>query len=138
MIILDTDIVTLLTNGDQAIVKFVRTQKQSDLAISVVTVEEMLQGWYGAIQKARGKKDDEKLIAAYASLKRAAEFCGKVPIVAFDKQCMCKFQEIVRVHRITKGMNDAKIAATAIATSATLVTRNARDYQIPGLALVVP
>lgn len=44
--VLDTDILTLLQDGAPAVVSRVASYPSEDLAITVISVEEQLSGWY--------------------------------------------------------------------------------------------
>ena len=75
--VLDTDCLTLLLHGHAEISRQAAARDRAELALTIVTVEEMLTGWYSQIRKA---KNDEQLIRAYAALQQAVEFCGRVRI----------------------------------------------------------
>ena len=46
LFVLDTDLLTLYYRGEPAVVGAVHTRSATDSAISVVTVDEQLTGWY--------------------------------------------------------------------------------------------
>jgi tRNA(fMet)-specific endonuclease VapC len=48
LFVLDTDILTLLERGNGAVVANVAKHAPEEIAISIVTVEEQLSGWYTA------------------------------------------------------------------------------------------
>ncbi len=54
MIVLDTDVLTLFQHGDPVVVRQVRARPPEELAVTVITVEEELTGWYTRLRR-RGK-----------------------------------------------------------------------------------
>ena len=128
--LLDTDTLQLLQDGNPTVVGHVRAVALTDRAISVVTVEEQLSGWYTQVRKA---KRPERLAWAYRGLAVAARFLSKVQIVDFDEPAIRRC-ELLRKRKIKVRTMDLRIAATALERNATLVTRNIRDFQlVPGL-----
>ncbi|HZW32948.1 MAG TPA: hypothetical protein VFF52_19690 [Isosphaeraceae bacterium] len=63
--ILDTDILSLYQRGHPKVRQQCRARPTRHLAITVISVEEQLSGWYTAIRKARSPDD---LALAYESL----------------------------------------------------------------------
>ena len=53
LFVLDTDLLTLYYRGDPVVVGAVGARSASDLAISVMTVDEQLTGWYTLTRRAR-------------------------------------------------------------------------------------
>ncbi len=53
LFVLDTDLLTLYDRGDPVVVGAVGARSASDLAISVMTVDEQLTGWYTLMCRAR-------------------------------------------------------------------------------------
>src|SRR5262249_709475 len=104
----------------------------ADLAITIITVEEILTGWYSQIRRA---KKDEPLIRAYAALQQAVEFSARVRILAFGEEAIERVHEL-RPSRRRMGPSDLRIAVAVLVNDAILVTRNLRDFKgIPGLQL---
>src|SRR5438105_7877784 len=50
LFVLDTDILTLFERGHAAVVARVAKHSPSEIAVSVVTVEEQLSGWYAQLR----------------------------------------------------------------------------------------
>jgi tRNA(fMet)-specific endonuclease VapC len=123
--VLDTDCLTLLLRGHAEMSRRAGAHDPAELAISIVTVEETLTGWYSQIRKAKG---DEKLIRAYKALQQAVEFCARIRILPVDEQAMDRFRE-PRSRKPRVGTNDLRIAAVALVHGAILVTRNVRDFK---------
>ena len=123
--LLDTDVVTLWLRGDPAVTAAVLAQPPESLVIAIVTVEEILGGWYARIRKAKG---DAQLVLAYAALQQAVEIAARLRILPFDAAAAAKFRSYRTANR-RAGANDLRIAAIAATAGATLVTRNRRDFE---------
>jgi tRNA(fMet)-specific endonuclease VapC len=132
LFVLDTDCLTLLLHGQTEICKQAAAHDPADLAVTIVTVEETLTGWYSQIRRA--KKDDQ-LIRAYAALQQAVEFSGRIRILPFDGAAILRFHEL-RSAKPRVGTNDLRIAAVVLVHGAVLVSRNLRHFKgIPGLQI---
>lgn len=130
--VLDTDTLTLWLRGQPSVCQRVAAEKPENLAITIITVEEILRGWYTQIRRAR---TDEQLARAYRSLQQAVEFTRQVRLLAFDVPAIQQYHRLRDSHRRT-GTNDLRIAATVLHVGATLVTRNTGDFEdIAGLSL---
>lgn len=96
------------------------------LAITIVTVEEVLSGWYASIRRAR---TDEAMAVAYKSLQESVSFVSRVRILPFGLQEVRRWRRLRQMHRRV-GTNDLKIASIVLEHSATLVTRNTSDFKV--------
>ena len=74
---LDTDTATLLLRGFAQVCARAAGIEAEQLSVTIITVEEILTGWYSQIRRA---KNDEQILRAYASLQQAVEFLGRVRI----------------------------------------------------------
>lgn len=130
--LLDTDIVSLWASGHSGTCHRLAGMPSDELAISIITVEELLGGWYAELRKAR---TDDRLLWAYASLETTLTFLRQITVVSFDSTALQLVQHY-RSLKIRVGTNDLRIAATACHHQLTLVTRNIRDFEIvPGLTV---
>jgi tRNA(fMet)-specific endonuclease VapC len=103
-----------------------------ELAVTIITVEEALGGWYALIRKAR---DDDKLAWAYQRLQQSVEFLARLRILTFSPASISRYNELRKSHR-RSGKNDLRIAAIVLECGGTLVTRNSKDFAgISGLNL---
>jgi tRNA(fMet)-specific endonuclease VapC len=128
--VLDTDILTLFQKNQPTVMARVAEHSPEELAISVVTVEEQLSGWYAQLRKAKGP---DKLAWAYRRLAANVRFLAGVKILDFDEPAIRRYEELKR-QRIKVRKMDLMIAATVLQQNATFVTRNVRDFkEIPGL-----
>ena len=66
--ILDTDHISLLQKLHPQIVNRIESIDSNDIGITVVTVEEQLQGWLSAIRKYSHTSQPDRLIWAYQGL----------------------------------------------------------------------
>jgi tRNA(fMet)-specific endonuclease VapC len=132
--VLDTDTFQLFQDEHPLVVARVEATAPEDLAISVVTVEEQLSGWYAQLRQA---KQTERLLWAYRRLAATARFLSRVQIVDFDEAAFQRY-EALKKSKLKIGTNDLRIAATVLERNAILVTRNVHDFQrVPGLQIEV-
>jgi len=129
---LDTDMLTLVEEGHPAVSRHFLQQRPEDLAITVLTVEEQLSGWYTALRKA---KEPKKLAWAYRRLADAVRFLARLQILTYCEPAMERYEDLRRRKVKIKRM-DLRIAATALEHGAILVTRNSKDFKhVPGLQI---
>lgn len=122
--ILDTDILSHLRHGNEEICRRIIALPASDLAVTIVTVEESLMGWCAKIRRA---KDEAAVVRAYQSLQQAVEYLRGVRILPFDSPSAAIARLLRSQHRRI-GLNDIRIAAIVLSHGATLVTRNTKDF----------
>lgn len=131
--VLDTDILSLFQEGHETVRHHVAACPLSNLAITVLSVEEQLSGWYTFIRKA---KQIDKLALGYERLANNIRLLAAFQILDFDKPAIHRYESLQRLNLNVRKM-DLRIAAVVLEQNAILVTRNARDFkQIPGLAFV--
>ena len=73
LFVLDTDITSLYWEGNVLVRQRVDARPLADLAITVITVDEQLTGWYTMTRQARRPED---VARAYARLAEAVGFLG--------------------------------------------------------------
>jgi tRNA(fMet)-specific endonuclease VapC len=130
--VLDTDTLQLYQDGNPKVVSRVHAVNPGERAISVVTVEEQLSGWYTQLRQA---KDDQRLAWAYRCLAVTVRSLAKVQIVDFDQPAIRRYQELRKLKLKVRKM-DLRIAATVLERDATVVTCNVRDFRhVPGLRI---
>jgi len=123
LFILDTDHVSLHQRKDPLVTARIENCPNEELAVNVVTVGEQMR-WRLA-QLGQRKID---LIAAYELLRTTAEyFCG-LRILSFDAIAQQLYDDL-RSQKLHAGKLDLRIAAIALSRSATVVTRNKRDFE---------
>jgi tRNA(fMet)-specific endonuclease VapC len=130
--VLDTDTFSLSERGDPRVTARVRAVAQDELAITVITVEEQLTGWYTFLRRAR---QPDQVALAYERLARAVQLLGALPILVFTEDAIARYDQLNAL-RLNIGKMDLRIAAIVLENAATLVTRNVRDFQrVPGLVI---
>lgn len=73
--VLDTDIQQLYQDENPNVVSRVRAVAPTERAITIVTVEEQLSGWYTQLRQAKGP---EKLVWAYRRLAATVRFLARI------------------------------------------------------------
>jgi tRNA(fMet)-specific endonuclease VapC len=133
--LLDTDHVSLLLAGQPQVSRRVAALG-TDVAITVVTVQELFNGWVVRINDAEGTQD---LIRLYGKLNRTIALCKRIPVAEFDQAAGDRYQQLlVETPSLSKKrlQKDIRIAAIALSLKAIVVTRNYQDFsQVPGLLL---
>jgi tRNA(fMet)-specific endonuclease VapC len=130
--VLDTDVLTLWLRGREAISARVAATPPHQLAVTIITVEEILGGWYTQIRQSR---NDQQLARAYEAFQQAVEFTRGIQLLPFDLPGIRRYRQL-RTHNRRVGTNDLRIAAIVIEQQGTLVTCNTNDFvDIPGLQL---
>ena len=130
--VLDTDMLTLVAEGHVAVGRRLLEQRAEDVAITVLTVEEQLSGWYTALRKA---KQPRKLAWAYQRLADTVRFLARLQILTYNEPAMKRYEGL-RKRKVKIKRMDLRIAATVLEHAAILVTRNIRDFkQVPDLQI---
>jgi tRNA(fMet)-specific endonuclease VapC len=131
--VLDTDALTLFQEGHPEVCRQFLEQPAGAVAITVLSVEEQLSGWYTQVRQA---KRSERLAWAYRRLTEAVRFLARLEILTYDEKAMLRFEQL-RSQKIKIGRTDLRIAAVVLEQGTTLVTENTRDFkQVPGLKIV--
>ena len=132
MFILDTDHFSLHVRSHEVITQRILDCHASDVAVSIVSVEEILTGWYTTLRQAKTLNVE---IQAYSGMFRSMQALQKLELVPFTPDALLRFYELRKTHR-RLGRMDLAIAAIALEFNATLVTRNRIDFeQIAGLKI---
>jgi tRNA(fMet)-specific endonuclease VapC len=103
-----------------------------EIHVTLVTVQELLDGWLPLLKR---KQPVERYVWVYAGLRRTLEFLCDAHLLDFDERAAKEYERLRSTYR-RLGTNDLRIAAIALTTGATVVTRNVRDFsQMKGLAV---
>jgi tRNA(fMet)-specific endonuclease VapC len=133
----DTDILSEILIGNAAYLQRLLAVPEADRAIPVVALEEVLRGRLDGIRRAQAGRIRLTLDRAYDLLRNAIEDTRPYQLLSYTAAAHAMLQQWQRA-KIRVGTNDMRIAAICIDHAATLVTRNARDYnQVPGLTFDV-
>jgi tRNA(fMet)-specific endonuclease VapC len=122
--VLDTDILTLYYRGDPVVVQRVDAHPANHLAISIITVDEQLTGWYTVTRQARQPRE---IAQAYAHLGAAVVRLAKWRILPYTESAAAQVGQLKGLRLNVRTM-DLRIAAIALENTATVVTRNRRDF----------
>jgi len=130
--VLDTDILTLLLSGDPVVRQRAAEHDPAELAITVISVEEQLTGWYTALRRAKRR---DVLARVYEALAATTRALSGLCILSFPEPAIQRYEQL-EGQRLNVGKMDLRIAAITLEHSGIVVTRNVRDFQrIPGLTL---
>jgi tRNA(fMet)-specific endonuclease VapC len=129
--VLDTDHLTLLQHDHAEVKGRVLAKNAWDVAITLITIEEQLGGWYTKIRQA---KKPQEIAKAYAGFFRAYETSRSLRVLPFSAAAVDRYLLLRKAHP-RSGKMDLAIAAIALEEKAVLVTRNLQDFEmIEGLA----
>jgi tRNA(fMet)-specific endonuclease VapC len=130
--LIDTDHYSLQERGHPRLREHLAAIPPDSIAVSVVTMEEMLRGRLAMLSRQLPR---EEWAHAYQKLMDTTAFFESVLVLPFEMPCQEKFEEL-RARRIRIGTKDLRIAAIALVNGLTLVTRNRKDFaQVPDLLL---
>lgn len=130
--LLDTDHISLQERGHGPLRLRLVAQPPGSLAVSVVTVEEMMRGRLAILAR---RSSGEARVRAYAKFMETVTFFNSIPVIPFDLACEQRFQQL-RSLQLRVGSQDLRIASTALVHNLAVVTRNRQDFgRIPGLVV---
>jgi tRNA(fMet)-specific endonuclease VapC len=130
--VLDTDILTLYRDGHAITSQRIEADLSLDLAITVMSVEEQLSGWYTLLRQVTQPPD---LARAYQELADSTRFLGSWPILSFTEPAIARYDQLVAMKLNVRKM-DLRIAAITLEQGGILVTRNLRDFRrVPKLVV---
>jgi tRNA(fMet)-specific endonuclease VapC len=102
------------------------------LAVTVVTVQEQLDGWHSRLPRTHKPK---QLADLYRRLADTVRFLARVQILHYTEAAIGRYVDL-RKQCPQVGRMDLRIAAIALEHGAIVVTRNVRDFQrVPGLTV---
>ncbi len=110
---------------------------RTNIAITIVTVQEIFNGWIGRLNH---PSEANRQVALYAKLSGVVAVLKEVDVLDFDAKADQVFRQLLtrnpelRKNRLQK---DMRIASIALANDAIVVTRNYRDFsQVPNLTIL--
>lgn len=131
--ILDTDHVSLILGNHPQVTT---TAAKYSISVSVITVQELFNGWIGRINDPAFSND---LPMLYNRLWTTTKFLQTVEILDFTQDADACLKQLLRENsslRKNRLHRDMRIAAIALSLNATVVTRNQKDFgQVPGLTI---
>jgi len=94
--ILDTDVLTLYQRGDPAVARRVQSVPLTQLAVTIISVEEELTGWYTRLRRARKR---EQLAHVYQRLTDAVRFLTRFHILSFTESAIVRYEQLRTTYR---------------------------------------
>jgi len=125
--LLDTNIISYWMRGDEAVISRMKTCKPCDLAISAITIAEIIYG----IEKSPSRKEERR--------EKLNLIRSELIVLPFDELAAEEYG-VIRSYLESKGIpiseRDLQIAAIARSNHLVVVTHNTREFsRIPGLQL---
>ncbi len=117
--VLDTDTLSLFQRGHASVCAAAARHRPEDLAVTVITIEEQLSGWYSLLLR---RKTPNQLAAVYQRLAENVAFLARVKILTFTESAIGRFEKL-RGGKLGVAAMDLRIAAITLENHATLVTR---------------
>jgi tRNA(fMet)-specific endonuclease VapC len=129
----DTDVLTLIFEGHAAYAQKASQTPAAERRMPIVVADQILRGRLNAIRQAEAGKAKAGLDVAYYYLEKTLADFRRIQVISFTQQAEVLVQSW-RKQKIKVGVSDLRIAAICVAHSATLISRNRRDFdQVPGL-----
>ena len=133
MIAFDADVLSLIFNGDSGCIQKAARIPVAEQCVPIVVIDQILRGRLHAIRQAEAGKAKADLDVAYFYLERTIADLKGAHVLSFMPSVEVMVQGW-RNQKIKVGISDLRIAAICIVHSATLISRNRRDFdQVPGL-----
>jgi tRNA(fMet)-specific endonuclease VapC len=131
--ILDTDHFSLWQRNHPVVTARIQNINPNDIAITIITDEELIRGRLNVIRQASESSQVDKLVSAYMKLWETLNDFKSLHIVKFNQNAYNLYTEF-RNQKVRIGTQDLRIASVVIANNYILVTRNQRDFaQVPRL-----
>jgi tRNA(fMet)-specific endonuclease VapC len=133
---LDTDHLSVLQWEEQPACDRLRQRLREtppdDVATSIVSFHEQMQGWLAYLARARRP---EQVLTAYEKLEAMWRWFLKMNVLSYTAEAQARFDDLKRQCRRLKAL-DLRIASIALTSGSTLLSRNLRDFrQVPGLSV---
>jgi tRNA(fMet)-specific endonuclease VapC len=129
----DTDILTEILAGNPAYAERIARVPVDEQAAPIVAVEEIIRGRLNTIRRAEAGKVRISIERAYMLFEQTLDDFRELKVLSFTERADA-LVKAWRKKKIKGATHDLRIAASCVVSSATLVTRNRRDFQnIPGL-----
>lgn len=132
--ILDTDHISLILFNHPQVTE---NAAQHQIATSIVTVQELFNGWIGRINNPAQMNN---LPALYSKLSTTLKYLQTVEVLDFTIEADECLKNLLRANpplRKNRLQKDMRIAAIALSLDLTVATRNRRDFElVPNLKLV--
>jgi tRNA(fMet)-specific endonuclease VapC len=135
MIAFDTDVLTEILLGNAAFVQRASTIPIADQCLPVIVIEEIMRGRLNIIRQAEGGRVSISVSNAYELFEHTFTDFRRVHVLSYTSAAEALYQEW-RGQGIRTATHDLRIAALCVIHSATLISRNRRDFEnLPGLSV---
>ena len=132
--VLDTDHVSLILSNHPQVTA---NAAQHQIAISIITVQELFNGWMGRINH---PSQIDNLPALYSKLSLTIKYLQTVEILDFTVETDQCLKNLLRANpplRKNRLQKDMRIAAIALSLNLPIATRNRRDFElVPNLQMI--
>lgn len=129
--LIDTDTLTLYFQKHPHVVSNM-IRHFTEAHLSIITIDEMIQGWQKVIRQAKTTADLSKCYFRYTETIRALQ---PLQVMTLEENAINRLQQLKKM-KLNVGTNDLRLAATALDNRMTVVTRNVRDFaRVPQLVL---
>jgi tRNA(fMet)-specific endonuclease VapC len=125
--LLDTNIVSTFLDQQRnspLLTRRILKQAPETMFISIITVEEMMQGELGAINRLRHRPN---IVTVYRAFEGLFDALHRFQIVSYTNEIDQIYRSMTLAQKRV-GTQDCRIAATAIASGFTVVTANTSDF----------
>jgi tRNA(fMet)-specific endonuclease VapC len=131
----DSDVLTLIFQGDPDCVQKASLIPALVQSTPIVVIEEILRGRLNAIRLAQAEKSKLSVDHAYQLLELSIADFQKIKVLSHTSQAEALVKPW-RKQKIRIGNSDLRIAAICVVHSATLISRNRKDFeQVPDLSI---
>jgi tRNA(fMet)-specific endonuclease VapC len=131
----DTDIFTEILSGNAAILQRAAIVPTAEQAVPIIVIEEIVRGRLASIRRSEAGKGNLSIERSYELFKLTVEKFQGLQLLSYTSQAESVFQQW-RQQKLRLPTHDLRIAAICVVHSATLISRNRRDFEnVPGLAL---
>lgn len=135
MVAFDTDIVTEILLGTPAYVTRAEKIPIEQQGVPAVVAEGLTRGHLSVIRRAEAGRGRVGIVRAYELFEQTFDVLRHVALLTYLDAAEAIYQQW-RSEKRKGSTHDLRIAATCVAHSVTLVTRNRRDFDtIPGLSV---
>jgi tRNA(fMet)-specific endonuclease VapC len=129
---LDTDTLSFLERHHPVVLQRVYAVVPSEVATTIITVQEKLTGWYQLLGQA---KRPDRIAGVYLRLAQAVQSVARFQILSFTEPAVHRYNHLVTL-KLNVGRMDLRIAAIALEHGAVVVSHNVRDFgRVPGLTV---
>lgn len=133
MIAFDTDMLTEILLSNAPFVRRATAIPIPEQAVPVIVLEEIMRGRLNVIRQAEAGRATVSLTRAYELFEETFRDFRRLHILSHTPQAEALYQQW-RQQGIRIATHDLRIAATCVAHTAKLISRNRRDFErVPGL-----